>query len=232
MARCLADSETGFVAQLHRASGTRLRFSAGIVSIEGPDRQGSYRVGLSDGSEERGDCIIAGVGVVRNVDIARSAGLAIEGGCTVDEYGRTSDPDIFAAGDVAALWHPFYGRRIILESWHHARDHGTAVGRNMAGRGEAYAHIPRFWTDQHKTNIQVAGLPGDAVDTVLRGSRDAGTYVALHLDSEGQIVAATVVNAGREMRPILALIQARARPARARLADEAAPFTAMLASPR
>ena len=96
----------------------------------------------------------------RNLALAETAGLGVEGGIVVDELGRTSAADIFAAGDVTAFHHPLFGRRLRLESWRHAQNHGIAVGKAMCGDPTPYDDIPWFWTDQHGVNLQVAGSAG------------------------------------------------------------------------
>ena len=121
------------------------------------------RVSCRGGGEFAGDMVIAGVGMQRNLALAEHAGLALEGGIVVDEFGRTSAPDVYAAGDITAFHHPLFDRRLRLESWRHAQNHGIAVGKAMCGDATPYDDIPWFWTDQHGVNLQVAGLPADAV---------------------------------------------------------------------
>ena len=130
-------------------------------------------------------------------------------GIIVDEFGTTDDPAVFAAGDVAAFWHPFYGLRLRLEAWRHAMNHGTVVGRAMAGVGKPYDDIPWFWSDQRGVNLQVAGLHDLSVTTVMRGAIGAASFAAFYLDAEGLVVGATGVNAAREVRAAQALIPLR-----------------------
>ena len=86
-----------------------------------------------DGETFTADLVIAGVGMQRNLALAEAAGLTLEGGIVVDEFGRTSAPDVYAAGDVTAFYHPLFQRRLRLETWRHAQNHGTAVGKAMCG---------------------------------------------------------------------------------------------------
>jgi 3-phenylpropionate/trans-cinnamate dioxygenase ferredoxin reductase subunit len=228
MGRCLAPSEAQFVGGLHRDAGVDLRLSVGVAAIEAAV-DGTKRVILADGSVEAADCVVAGVGMERNTALAATAGLQVEGGIVVDARGRTSLPQIFAAGDVTAFWHPLFGRRMQLESWHHAQDHGGLVGRAMAGAEEVYEAVPRFWTDQHGVNLQVAGLPGEATETILRGERGGKSYTAFHLDADGIVVAVTAANNGHDMRPGIEFIRQRRRPDRDLLADAGVPLRKLAA---
>jgi 3-phenylpropionate/trans-cinnamate dioxygenase ferredoxin reductase subunit len=169
-------------------------------------------VQLSDGSALGADLVVAGVGLVRNTALAEAAGIAVDNGILVDAFGRTDQPGVFAAGDVAAFWHPALGRPMRLESWHHAQDHGTAVGASMAGNLQAYEPVPRFWTDQQGINLQVAG------------DRAAGSFTTLHLDGDDRLVGVSTANNARDMRPAMALIRDGTRLDRAALADATVPL--------
>jgi NADPH-dependent 2,4-dienoyl-CoA reductase/sulfur reductase-like enzyme len=143
----------------------------------------------------------------------------VENGILVDEFGRTGQSGIWAAGDVAAFLHPSSGRRLRLESWRHAMNHGIAVGRAMAGVAEPYDDVPWFWTDQHRHTLQVAGRIGDGVASVLRGDLAVPPACLFHLDAEGRVVAAEGIDAAREVRAAMAMIRSGAAPDPAVLAD-------------
>ena len=153
-------------------------------------------------------------------------------GIVVDEFGRSSDPDVYAAGDVAAFWHARLGRRLRLETWRHAQNHGIATGRAMAGVLEPYDEVPWFWTDQHGVNLQMAGLPDGAVRHVLRGDMAAPSFAAFHLDAAGRVLAATGVNAPREIRAAQAMIRAGVPVDAAALADPATNLQRLVAGLR
>jgi NADPH-dependent 2,4-dienoyl-CoA reductase/sulfur reductase-like enzyme len=215
MGRAMTPEMARWVERLHEAHGVALRFRAGVAAI-GPDG-----VATADGQSFPADLVIAGVGMARNTEIAQAAGLEVDGGIIVDEYGRTGVPDVYAAGDVAAFWHPTLQRRLRLESWKHAQNHGIAVGRSMAGVATQYDDVPWYWTDQHGVTIQVAGLPHESVTTVLRGDPSATSFAAFHLNLSGRVVAATGVNAAREVRAAMTMIARGMAPDPARLADPA-----------
>ena len=172
--------------------------------------------------------VIAGVGMQRNLALAEHAGLALEGGIVVDEFGRTSAPDIYAAGDVTAFHHPLFDRRLRLESWRHAQNHGIAVGKAMCGDTTPYDDIPWFWTDQHGVNLQVAGLPAEAARTVVRANAPPGVFTAVHLAEDGSVIGVTAANNPRDIRAGQALIKARCVVDPAAAADPAVPLQQLI----
>ncbi len=222
MGRCVSPEGARFVMQLHERAGVHLRFDVAIEAIE-PGPGASARVLCAGGDLFAADLVIAGVGMERNLALAADAGLAIEGGIAVDELGRTSAPGIFAAGDVAAFIHPFYGRRLRLESWRHAQNHGIAVGRAMSGDPVPYDDVPWFWTEQHGVNLQVAGLPAEAARTIVRVDQPT-CFVAVHLAADDSVVAVTAANSPRDVRPGTALIKSRRPIDPILLADPAVPL--------
>ncbi len=208
MGRSVSPEGAAFVARLHREAGVDLRCGIALAAIE-PGPGGSERVLTANGSAFSADLVLAGVGMERALDLAVAAGLALDGGIAVDAWGRSSDPAIFAAGDVTAFLHPLFpGRRLRLESWRHAQNHGIAVGRAMAvAEAPVYDDIPWFWTDQHGVNLQVAGFPAEAARTVVRLDRDR-VFVAVHLDAADRVIGITAAGSPRDIRAGTALIRA------------------------
>ncbi len=199
MGRSLTPEFAAWIEALHRRAGVAFEFGAAIAEIT-PDAV------VTATARHAADVVIAGIGIVRNTEIAAEAGLAVENGVLVNEYAATADPAVFAAGDVAAFFHPLYGRVLRLEAWRHAQNHGIAAGRAMAGDAKPYDDLPWFWTDQHGVNLQLAGLVDAAVTTVHRGDPACASFAAFHLDAAGRVVAATGINAPREVRAAQALI--------------------------
>ena len=113
--------------------------------------------GRGDERELEVDGVVAGLGILPNTELAEQAGIEVENGIVVDEYLRTSHPDVFAAGDVAAFTSPALGRRIRVEHEDNARVMGQAAGRNMAGASEPYDHLPYFYTDLFDLGYQAVG---------------------------------------------------------------------------
>ncbi|MSO90989.1 MAG: hypothetical protein EXR01_05320 [Acetobacteraceae bacterium] len=214
MGRALSAAGARYMEELHRAAGILLRFNQGVTAIE--HHSSVYRVSLADGTTVEGDLVLAGIGVVRNTELAVEAGLAVENGIVVDEHCQTSEPAIFAAGDVTAFPHPLFGRVLRLETWRHAQNHAIAAAKAMCGDATPYDDMPWFWTDQLGVNLQVAGLPADAARTIIRSGKD---FAAVHLDAAGVVMGVTAANNPREVRAGMALIKARVAADPAKLAD-------------
>jgi 3-phenylpropionate/trans-cinnamate dioxygenase ferredoxin reductase component len=215
MGRCVSPEGAAFVAALHADAGVDLRFGVVVEAMEAL-AGGGERVICRDGEAVCADLVVAGIGMTRHLALAEQAGLEIDGGIVVDAFGQTSAAGVYAAGDIAAFPHPLFGRRLRLESWRHAQNHGIAVGRAMAGDPTPYDDVPWFWTDQHGVNLQVAGLPAEASRTVLRRE---GRFTAIHLAADGAVIGVTAADNPRAIRAGTALIKARAHPDPAQLAD-------------
>jgi 3-phenylpropionate/trans-cinnamate dioxygenase ferredoxin reductase component len=226
MGRCVSAEVAGFLVRRHRAAGAELHFNVTIEAIERAS-DGTHHVLCGEGERFAADLVVAGIGMERNLALAEQAGLVIDGGIVVDETGRASEPEIFAAGDVAAFLHPFYGSHVCLESWRHAQNHGLAVGRSMCGSVTPYDDIPWFWTEQHDINLQVAGLPWQAARTVVRVEKPPA-FVAVHLAADDAVVGVSAANAPREIRAGTALIRARCRVDPLLLSDPAMPLQRFL----
>jgi 3-phenylpropionate/trans-cinnamate dioxygenase ferredoxin reductase component len=226
MGRAVSPEGAAYIESLHRGAGVTLHFDVIVDRLDRED--GAIAVTCRDGRRLSADLVVAGVGMVRNLDLAEAAGLSLEGGIVVDEFGRSSDPDIYAAGDVTAFFHPLFGRRLRLESWRHAQNHGIAVGKAMCGDTTPYDDVPWFWTDQYKVNLQVAGLPADAARTVVRQGGPSGSFVAVHLAEDGSVLGVTAANNPREIRAGQALIKSRKVVDEAKLVDASLPLQRLM----
>jgi 3-phenylpropionate/trans-cinnamate dioxygenase ferredoxin reductase subunit len=219
------------VAARHREAGVDLRTGVGLRAIARED--GGISVALDDGTVVRGDAVVAGVGAVPETALAESCGLAIENGIRVDEYLRTSDPNIFAAGDCCSFPAPLYGgARLRLEAWRNAQQQGALAARNMLGAGEPYAAVPWFWSDQYEQTLQVAGLPSFGASAVRREVPGAG-LIYFHLAADGRLVAASGVGTvalAREMKAAERMVERRAYPDPAALASPAVKLRSLLAA--
>jgi 3-phenylpropionate/trans-cinnamate dioxygenase ferredoxin reductase component len=227
MGRAVSPEGAAFIADLHRAAGVALHFDVVVDRLDAAPNGGTV-VTCRDGRTFTADLVVAGVGMQRNLALAEAAGLALEGGIVVDEKGRTSAPDVFAAGDVAAFFHPLFGRRLWLESWRHAQNHGIAVARAMCGDAPPYDDVPWFWTDQYGVNLQVAGLPADAARTIVREGGAPGGFVAVHLADDGSVVGVTAANNAREIRAGQTLIKSHKVPNVGSLADASVPLQRLM----
>ncbi len=177
----------------HRTEGTRFHFDARLAAVT-PDG-----VSLSDGATIPADLVVVGIGAVPDTALAEAAGLDCANGILVDDRLATADPAVFAAGDCCAFPHPLYGhRRIRLESWRSAQEHGTLAARNMLGHDEPVSAVPWFWSDQFDLTLQIAGLAEGAAATVRRPlAEDA--FVLFHLAPDGRLLAASGIGPGNSI---------------------------------
>jgi 3-phenylpropionate/trans-cinnamate dioxygenase ferredoxin reductase component len=161
------------------------RFEGGSGSVE--------RVVLADGSSIDCSFVVVGVGVAPRVQVAEASGLAVDNGVVVDEFLQTSVPGIYAAGDVANAWHPFFEQRIRVEHWANALNQGPAAARNMLGAEEAYERLPYFFSDQYDIGMEYSGYANDWDEVVFRGDVAAREFIAYWL-RRGRVVAGMNVN--------------------------------------
>ncbi|WP_158085733.1 NAD(P)/FAD-dependent oxidoreductase [Henriciella aquimarina] len=192
MSRAVTPEVSDFLLDLHQRNGVEFRLGEKVNCTE-------KGVELGDGSFLEADLVLVAIGVSPNSELAEAAGCATDDGIVVDECGRTTVEGLFAAGDVARFPHPSYARPMRVESWQHAGRHGAHVGRAMLGIDDGYREVPWFWTDQYDVNLQVVGLSETADLTLWRDSPNGRT--ALHF-ADGQLVAATTINNGRDIRPL------------------------------
>ena len=196
-----------FLARLHAAHGTRVMLGMGVAGFA-RDAEGSLVVTLTDGRELPCDAAVIGVGMIPNDELARAAGLECDGGIIVDAQCRTSDANIFAAGDVAS-WHcSWAGRRMRLESWQNAQEQGMAAARAALGIDVHHRPLPWFWSDQYDTNLQIYGIADPSHRVVVRGDRQSGSFVMFFLDGD-KVRAAMGPNAARELRFARRLIESQ-----------------------
>jgi 3-phenylpropionate/trans-cinnamate dioxygenase ferredoxin reductase subunit len=221
MARVVAPLVSEFFRERHSARGVDLRFGAGvsrIIARSGGEASVSG-VELADGTRLPADLVIAGIGIVPNVELARDAGLTIGNGIAVDQHLRTSDPRIFALGDCAEFPSRFSGTRVRLESVQNCVDQAICVARCLAGRPGAYSAAPWFWSDQGDIHLQIAGLPGEADQSVLRGDLVSGKFSVFHY-SQGQLRSVDSINRPADHVAARKLVGAGAMITPAEAADE------------
>lgn len=146
----------GRLAEVHRRHGVDLRTSTTLESLDG------RRARLSDGAELEVDTVVVGVGAVPNDALARRAGLEVANGVVVDQGLRSSDPDVFAAGDVANHAHPVLNEQVRVEHWQNAVGQGKAAARALLGEPVVYDALPTFFSDQYDLGLEYFGYPGSA----------------------------------------------------------------------
>jgi len=220
--RVLGPEVGGVYRDLHTEHGVELHLSTQIEAIVG---NGAARgVRTTNGSVIEGDLVVVGVGVSPRDELARDAGLALDNGIVVDEFLRTSAPDVFAAGDVAATWNTRYNKRIRMEHWANALNQGQAAARNMLGQATAYTKLPYFYSDQYDLGMEYNGYATDWDRVVLRGSTSAREFIAFWL-KDGRVVAGMNANIWDQGDGIKALIRGAATVDADALSDPSVPLT-------
>ena len=170
-----------FVSSFYRNKGVELLAGEKIIGLEA---RGNQRVlKTSTDREIVADCVVAGVGIEPNVELAQSVGLKMENGIVVDEFLRTSHPDIYAAGDVAAFYSPALGKRIRVEHEDNANSMGRLAGRNMAGKSEPYDHLPFFYSDMFDLGYEAVGEVDSRLETFADWKRPNEEGVIYYLES-------------------------------------------------
>jgi 3-phenylpropionate/trans-cinnamate dioxygenase ferredoxin reductase subunit len=182
-------------------------------------------VALSSGETVPADVVIVGIGVIPAVELAERAGLRIDNGVLVDAQLRTSDPHIYAVGDIANVDHPTIGRRVRVEHWATALHTGPAAARAMLGQDVVYDRLPYFFTDQYDLGMEYTGhaQPGDYDEVVVRGDLDARQFIAFWL-SGGHVRAGMNVNIWDVTEDVQRLIRSGTAVDPGRLADERVPL--------
>jgi 3-phenylpropionate/trans-cinnamate dioxygenase ferredoxin reductase subunit len=189
----LGDEVAAIFADLHTAHGVDFRYGTHATELRG-DGDVSQVV-LDDGSVLETDYVLIAIGAAPNVDLATAAGLDVENGVLVDGLHRTSDPDIFAAGDIANIDHPLLHARVRVEHWENALDSGPAAARSMLGSEAPWDHLPYFFTDQYDLGMEYAGwlAPGAKPEIVVRGDLK-GRECIVFWTVDGRVAAGMNVN--------------------------------------
>jgi 3-phenylpropionate/trans-cinnamate dioxygenase ferredoxin reductase component len=179
--------------QVHAEAGVRLVGGRRVAAVRGA---GSVEAVVTDRDEVlAADLVVAGVGVRPRIELAETAGLAVDDGVVVDATLRTADPRVFAAGDVARAWHPLIGRSLRVEHWANALNQGPAAARSMLGSSEPYTRLPYFYSDQYDVGMEFLGVPETTDRVVFRGDPARREFIAFWVrPAEGRVVAAMNVN--------------------------------------
>ena len=222
LVRVLGAQVAQVFADLHREHGVDLRTSVTVEAIEGSDGAATG-VRLGDGSVVPADAVVVGIGAAPDVGLAQAAGLAVDNGVTADARGRTSDPDIFVAGDIANVEHPFLGHRVRVEHWENALNGPAVVAAGMLEQEGPEPELPYFFTDQYDLGMEYTGLGDPDDEVVVRGDLGTREFIAFWL-RDGRVRAGMNVNVWDVTEPIKALIRSRRVVDRDQLADPDVPL--------
>jgi 3-phenylpropionate/trans-cinnamate dioxygenase ferredoxin reductase subunit len=187
LARAVPADIAEVVAARHQSAGVRMHPDAGVLSAT------SNNIRLADGRALEFDLVVAGVGALPNSELAEASGLRVENGIVVDNSFRTSDPDIYAAGDCCNF--PWRNRRLRLESWKAAQDQGAHVAAAMLGHDGEYAKVPWFWSDQYDLTLQVVGLFDHSRPIHARAGTGEASLV-FQLEDDGRLSAVAGIGPG------------------------------------
>jgi len=219
MARVTCPQVSAFFERVHREAGVEIRTGVAVAGFSG-EAQVSM-VHLCNGGEIPADVVIVGAGLIPNTELAQEAGLTVDNGIVVDEYTRSSDPLIHAAGDCANHPNALLGQRLRLESVQNALEQGRAVAQNLMGRQEPYRILPWFWSDQYDLKLQMVGISQDYDQVVFRGNPDSTRAFCAFYLSQGRLIAADSVNRPGEFMLAKKLVAQAAVADPLVLADEA-----------
>jgi 3-phenylpropionate/trans-cinnamate dioxygenase ferredoxin reductase subunit len=189
--RVLGPEVGGVYRDLHTEHGVRLRMGTSVEAFVGRERVEGVRTG--DGETIPCDFVVVGVGVEPRTALAERAGIAVEDGVLVDEHLRTSAPDVFAAGDVANAWHPFFGARVRVEHWANALNQGPAAARSMLGGAEPYERLPYFFSDQYDAGMEYTGYAPTWDRVEFKGDPASREFIAYWM-VEDRVIAAMSMN--------------------------------------
>ena len=210
---------------LHRDHGVEFLPETTVVRFEG--QTSVERVITADDASLETEFVVVGIGVAPRTGLVETAGLRVDNGIVVDEQLQTSAPDVFAAGDVASVRHPFYERHIRVEHWDTALHHGPVAARNMLGQAEVYDRIPYFFSDQYETGMEYSGHATEWDEVVFRGDVAAREFIAFWLKDE-RLVAGMNMNVWDVSDPIRDLIRSRRKLDADELADSDLPLSQLL----
>jgi 3-phenylpropionate/trans-cinnamate dioxygenase ferredoxin reductase subunit len=231
LARVAGEQLSAFYEKEHRDHGVDLRTGVAVEELVGaPGAEGGRVRGvkLADGTVIPADAVIVGIGIVPAVGALIAAGASGGNGVDIDEYCRTSLPDIYAIGDCAAFAAVYAGGTVMrVESVQNANDQATCVAKAILGDEHPYKAFPWFWSNQYDLRLQTAGLSVGYDQTVLRGDPDARSFSVVYLKA-GKVIALDCVNMVKDYVQGRKLVEAGASPDLAQLADASVPLKELL----
>jgi 3-phenylpropionate/trans-cinnamate dioxygenase ferredoxin reductase component len=222
LSRVTAPQVSAFYETEHTRQGVRIVCGTQVSALEGAE--GRVRsVVCEDGSAYQADAVLVGIGVGPRDDLAQAAGLECQNGIVVDQHCRTSDPNIYAAGDCTSHPSIHYGRHVRLESVDNAFEQSSSAALNMLGTPTAHAKVPWFWSDQYDLKMIIVGLSQGYDEALTRGSPASRSFSVCYLH-EGELIAVDTVNAPKDQMAARKLVAARARPDRTKLTEPNIPL--------
>ena len=225
MNRVVCPQVSAFYQREHESHGVRLMTGTGVSAFE-EGEGGAIRVVCGSEPQIEADLVVVGVGILPETALAEAAGLEVENGILVDEYARTSDPDIVAAGDCTNHVNRLYESRLRLESVQNANAQARVAAATLCGQETPYAELPWFWSQQYDLKLQIVGLSQGYDQTIIRGAPEERAFAAYYM-KEGVLIAADAINSPRDFMMAKKLIAAKTPIDPARLADTSVPLRAL-----
>ncbi len=226
LARVAGPEVSQFYEAMHREAGVEILTGTGLARVECLDGR-IVAVHTTQGQRIEADLVVAGIGMLANIEAAREAGLAEDGGIPVDEHSCTVDPDVMAAGDCTLQHHALYDRQLRLESVPNALEQARAAAAWLCGKAKPNRSVPWFWSDQYELKLQMAGLSQGHDRCVVRGSPAARSFCAFYLQGQ-RVLAVDAVNRPGDFMQVR---RALAQPLTVdpdRLSDESVPLKELL----
>ncbi len=224
LSRVVCPEVAAFYLRHHTAAGVDIRCGATVSAMHG--RTSVDSIETDSGEHFECDVVIVGIGVIPNTELAGAAGLPCDNGIVVDEFARTPDPYVLAAGDCTNHPHPLLGRRVRLESVQNAIHQAKVAAATVLGAPSAYSEVPWFWSDQYDLKLQIAGLSEGFDEVVLRGDPEAASFAAYYF-AAGRLIAVDAVNSPRDFIQAKKLLAAGKVVTVAELRDAAADIAAL-----
>ena len=222
MSRVTAPEVSSFYETEHAKQGVQVICGIQVSALEGSHGRVQTIV-CEGGSAHEADVVLVGIGVGPRDDLAQAAGLDCLNGIVVDQHCRTSDPNIYAAGDCTSHPSIHYGRHVRLESVDNAFEQGASAALNLLGTPTPHAKVPWFWSDQYDLKMTIVGLSQGYDEAITRGVPASRSFSVCYL-REGELIAVDTVNAPKDQMAARKLVAARVRPDRAKLTEPATPL--------
>ncbi len=220
LSRVVAPVMSSFFQDVHQTAGVDVRTGVQVTGIA--QHNDALQVCSGEGGTVEADLVIIGIGIVPNVELATAAGLPTDNGILVDEYARTGDPAIVAAGDCTNHPNPTYGRRVRLESVQNAMSQARIAAATLSGNPKPYTEVPTFWSEQYDLRLQIVGLSQGYDDLVVRGDPATRAFAVFYL-KQGVLIAVDAVSKPKEFMHSRRLIAERVRVAPEKLKDPTVP---------
>ena len=209
LARVAEPEISAFYDRIHKARGVTIITQSRIEGFVG-ERDCVSGIQMADGSVIDADIVITGIGIVPNIELAQAAGLTLDNGIVVNDVGQTSDAHIYAAGDCTQHPNDVLGRKLRLESVPNAIEQGKAVASAICGAPKPYHQVPWFWSDQYDVKLQIAGVPTQIDQKVLRGDDTSNSFAWFYFSGD-KLTGVTAVNRPAEFMAGRMLIEKSAK---------------------